>query len=123
MGRYEDFKAFRERLNDRVLNPGEGKPKPTLVTKRFFGLDGKAYEPGAIDEKHKELLGLSASMVLRCDDCIAYHAERCAALGFTKEEIVDALSVSYVVGGSITIPHLRRVLPIIDEAIAERDGA
>ena len=118
-------------LNDFRERRAQGQPRiealDHLGIKRLLTIDTQTYkdatDKGGLDERTKELLGLAASAVLRCDDCIAYHAERCAALGFTKEEIVDALSVSYVVGGSITIPHLRRVLPIIDEAIAERDGA
>ncbi|MFI4872964.1 MAG: carboxymuconolactone decarboxylase family protein [Phycisphaerales bacterium JB061] len=120
MGRYEEFKAFRERLNDRVLNPGEGKPQPTLVTKRFFNLDGKAYEPGAIDEKHKELLGLSASMVLRCDDCIAYHVDRAVECGASDEEILETFDIALIVGGSIVIPHLRRAVEFLDECRSAR---
>ena len=80
MSRYQQFHEFRTRLNERILGEDagrEGRAGGTLVTKRFFALDGKAYEPGAIDSKTKELLGLVASMVLRCDDCIAYHVDQC----------------------------------------------
>ena len=86
----------------------------TLVTKRFFALDTKTYEPGALDAKMKELLGLVASMVLRCDDCIAYHVIRCHELGATQEEILEILNVGLIVGGSIVIPHLRRAVELLD---------
>lgn len=114
MGRYEDFQAFRATLNDRILKPGENKPEATLVTKRFFNLDSKAYEPGAIDEKHKELLGLSASMVLRCDDCIAYHINRAIECGATDQEIQETFDIALIVGGSIVIPHMRRAFEFLD---------
>ena len=120
MGRYEDFQAFRERLNDRILNPAEGQSSATLVTKRFFNLDSKAYEAGAIDEKHKELLGLSASMVLRCDDCIAYHINRAVECGASDEELMETFDIALIVGGSIVIPHLRRAVEFLDECRAAR---
>ena len=82
---------------------GEGN----LVVNRFFNLDGRAYEAGALDVKTKELLGLVASLVLRCDDCITYHTIRCREEGVTRAEFFDTLGVGLVVGGSITIPHLR----------------
>lgn len=86
----------------------------TLVTKRFFALDGKTYEDGALNAKTKELLGLVASMVLRCDDCIAYHIDRCVGLGCTDEELWETFDVALVVGGSIVIPHLRRGVEFLD---------
>lgn len=99
-----DFRAFRERLNDEIL--GEGN----LVINRFFALDTRTYEAGALDVKTKELLGLVASMVLRCDDCITYHVVRCREEGVTRAEAFEAFSVALVVGGSIVIPHLRRAV-------------
>lgn len=120
MGRYEDFKAFRARLNERILNPQESQASTTLVTKRFFNLDTKAYEAGAIDEKHKELLGLSASMVLRCDDCIAYHIDRAVECGASDEELMETFDIALIVGGSIVIPHLRRAVEFLDECRASR---
>jgi len=83
--------------------------------KRFWALDGRAYEPGALDEKTLELLGLTTSMVLRCDDCVTYHVIRCIQLGFSDEELYDALNVSLIVGGSITIPHIRSAFETIDQ--------
>lgn len=100
--RLEDFQKFRADLNEEILNCGH------LGMKRFFALDHQAYEPGALDAKTKELLGLVASAVLRCDDCITYHVVRCAETGWTRAEVIDALNVALIVGGSITIPHVRR---------------
>jgi len=90
--------------------------------KRFFALDSAAYREGALDGKTKELLGLIASTVLRCNDCIAYHADQCVAAGWTRDELLDALNVALVVGGSITIPHIRTVWEVVDQLFAERDG-
>lgn len=129
MNRYESFQAFRTRLNERILGDDEargthpgGTPRAgaTLVTRRFFNLDTKAYEPGALDGKTKELLGLVASAVLRCDDCIAYHIDRCVELGATDEELWESLDIALIVGGSIVIPHLRRAVEFLDETRADR---
>jgi len=101
-GAAADFKAERERLNANVMkNAGQ-------VTKRLYSLDSQAYRDGAIPAKTKELLGLVASLVLRCDDCIKYHVIRCHEAGVTGKELDEALSVGAIVGGTITIPHLRR---------------
>ena len=100
----EEFRVFRERMNKEILDENN------LVVNRFFALDGRAYEAGALDVKTKELLGLVASLVLRCDDCITYHAVRCREEGVTREEFFETLSVGLVVGGSIVIPHLRRAV-------------
>lgn len=99
-----EFHEFRQRMNEQIL--GEGN----LVINRFFALDNRTYEAGALDGKTKELLGLVASMVLRCDDCITYHLVRCREEGVTRAEIFEAFSVALVVGGSIVIPHLRRAV-------------
>jgi len=98
----EDFKKKRETLNEKILSRGN------VNIKRFFGIDTAAYRPGALDVKTKELMGLVASTVLRCDDCITYHLIRCAEEGVTDAEMDEAMAVALVVGGSITIPHLRR---------------
>jgi AhpD family alkylhydroperoxidase len=98
----QEFEKFRAEMNEEILGCGH------LGVKRFFALDHQAYEPGALDTKTKELLGLVASCVLRCDDCITYHIVRCGAVGWTRAEVIDALNVALVVGGSITIPHVRR---------------
>ncbi|MGZ8377780.1 MAG: carboxymuconolactone decarboxylase family protein [Gemmatirosa sp.] len=81
-----------------------------LVVNRFFALDGRAYEAGALDVKTKELLGLVASLVLRCDDCITYHVIRCREEGVTRAEAFEAMSIGLIVGGSIVIPHMRRAV-------------
>ncbi len=103
------FREDRERLNEKVLAAGN------LTVKRFFALDTQAYAPGALDGKTKELLGLASSAVLRCDDCILYHIIRCVEEGATDDEIVEALSIALLVGGSIVIPHLRRAIDRLDE--------
>jgi ribonuclease HI len=98
----DDFQCTRAELNEEILGCGH------LGIKRFFALDHQAYEPGPLGTKTKELLGLVASTVLRCDDCITYHLVRSAEEGWSREEVIDALNVALVVGGSIAIPHLRR---------------
>lgn len=103
------FNEYRKRMNERILSSGN------LEMKRFWALDGRAYEAGALDERTKELLGLATSMVLRCEDCVDYHVIRCVQLGVTDEELLEALNVALVVGGSITIPHIRRAVETIDE--------
>ena len=114
-GRHEEsaalaeFRQFRERMNTRIL--GENN----LVINRFFSLDGRAYEGGSLDVKTKELLGLVASLVLRCDDCITYHIVRCGEEGATRDEVFETMSIGLVVGGSIVIPHLRRAVDRWDE--------
>ncbi|HKV61853.1 MAG TPA: carboxymuconolactone decarboxylase family protein [Candidatus Acidoferrum sp.] len=100
--RLDDFQKFRADLNEEILNCGH------LGIKRFFALDHQAYEQGALNTQTKELLGLVASAVLRCDDCITYHLVRCAEEGWKRAEVIDALNVALIVGGSITIPHVRR---------------
>jgi AhpD family alkylhydroperoxidase len=98
----EDFQKFRADLNEEINNCGH------LGIKRSFALDHQAYEPAALDTKTKELLGLVASTVLRCDDCITYHLARASEVGWKRDEVIDALNVALVVGGSITVPHIRR---------------
>ena len=97
-----DFNDYRERMNDKILADNN------KVIKRIFNLDTNAYQAGTLDVKTKELLGLVASTVLRCDDCVKYHLETCYKEGLTKEEVVEALSIATLVGGTIVIPHLRR---------------
>jgi AhpD family alkylhydroperoxidase len=108
-GSLSEFRHFREKMNEAILNAGN------LTINRFFALDTRTYEKGALDVKTKELLGLVASMVLRCDDCITYHLVRCREEGVTNEECYDAFSVALVVGGSIVIPHLRRAVARLEE--------
>ncbi len=114
--RLKRFREYREKMNERILAAGH------LGTNRFFTLDTKAYEDGALDSRTKEIAGLAASMVLRCDDCIAYHVIRCKQLGVSNEQLMEAFHVGLIVGGSIVIPHLRRAIELIDELDAQ-DGA
>lgn len=96
------FNAYRTKMNDRILADNN------KIIKRIFNLDTNAYAEGALDVKTKELLGLVASTVLRCDDCIKYHLETCYKEGLKKEEVSEALGIATLVGGTIVIPHLRR---------------
>ncbi|GJQ30749.1 MAG: alkyl hydroperoxide reductase AhpD [Phycisphaerae bacterium] len=131
MNRYEAFQAYRSKMNCRILGDdaqrrscagvSEGGTPPvgaTIVTKRFFSLDHQTYQAGALSAKTKELLGLAASMVLRCDDCIAYHIDQCVQAGVTDEELWETFDVALIVGGSIVIPHLRRGVEFLDQARA-----
>lgn len=110
-----EFNEFRARMNERIL------ATDNLVVKRFFNLDSNTYQDGALPVKIKEMLGLVSSMVLRCDDCIRYHIQQCHEVGVTREEFFEIFSVGLVVGGSITIPHMRRAVEFLDEL--ERAGA
>ncbi len=111
MSNVDDFKKERERLNEITLRYGGQE------LKRFFSLDSQVYRDGAIPAKTKELLGLVASMVLRCDDCIKYHTIQCHKAGISSEEYNEAVSIALVVGGSIVIPHLRRAMATWDELV------
>ncbi len=116
MSNLEEFRIFRERMNERIL------AADNLEIRRFFALDSRVYESGALDARTKELLGLVASLVLRCDDCITYHIVRCLEEGVEEKAMFEALSVGLVVGGSIVIPHLRRAVATLDELQAENSG-
>lgn len=107
--RLREFQQYREKMNERIL------AEKNLPINRFFTLDTKAYEQGALDERTKEMCGLAASMVLRCDDCISYHLIRCKDLGASDEQLFEIFNVALVVGGSIVIPHLRRAVALLDE--------
>jgi AhpD family alkylhydroperoxidase len=109
LDRVKAFTEFRQRMNKRILD------EPNQVVRRFFALDTQTYQAGALDVKTKELLGLVASMVLRCDDCISYHVAQCKEAGVTREEFFETFSVGLVVGGSIVIPHLRRAVDFLDQ--------
>ena len=106
--RLQDFEDYREQMNARIAALDH------LGIKRFMNLDTKAYEDGALSAKTKELLGLVASMVLRCNDCIDYHIIQCVDAGWSDEELYDAFNVGLVVGGSIVIPHLRHAVESLD---------
>ena len=97
-----DFNEYREKMNAVILG------KNNLVMKRLWNLDTNTYEDGALTRNTKEMLGLVASMVLRCDDCIKYHLGKCFELGITTEEVYEIFSVANIVGGTIVIPHTRR---------------
>ena len=104
-----EFTAFRQRMNERIL------AEDNQVVRRFFALDTQTYKAGALDVKTKEMLGLVASMVLRCDDCISYHVAQCKDAGVQRDEFFEVFSVGLVVGGSIVIPHLRRAVDLLDQ--------
>lgn len=112
--RLQRFREQRAEANDKIFDLEH------LGIKRFFNLDTNAYKDGALPAQTKELLGLVASTVLRCNDCIDYHLEQCAKSGLTKDEIVDALNVALVVGGSIVIPHLRHAVETLE--LLEQEG-
>jgi AhpD family alkylhydroperoxidase len=109
LDRPEEFKRYRERMTARILSSG------ILGIKRFFALDSRVYEKGALDVRTKELLGLVASTVLRCNDCITYHVIRCVQEGVSEMEFLEALNIALIVGGSITIPHMRRAVDTLDQ--------
>jgi AhpD family alkylhydroperoxidase len=108
----DEFDQYRAEMNEKLLGSNH------LGIKRFFALDTQAYEDGALDKRTKELLGLVASIVLRCDDCITYHIKQSIGAGVTRPELIDAFNVALVVGGSITIPHLRRAIDRLDQVLA-----
>jgi AhpD family alkylhydroperoxidase len=102
MNQVEEFNAYRSKMNKTILEDNN------KILKRIFNLDTNAFTEGALDKRTKELLGLVASTVLRCDDCVKYHLEACHEAGLKKNEVVEALSIATLVGGTIVIPHLRR---------------
>ncbi len=108
----DEFDQYRDEMNERLLSSNH------LGIKRFFALDTQAYEDGALDRRTKELLGLVASLVLRCDDCITYHIKQSLNAGVNREQFLEAFNVALVVGGSITIPHLRRAIDRLDQSLA-----
>ena len=107
----EEFNEHRHKMNKRILSSDH------LGIKRFFALDQLAYQGGALDAKTKELLGLVASLVLRCDDCITYHVLQCREQGVTRDEFLETFNIGLVVGGSIVIPHMRRAFERMEEAL------
>lgn len=100
----EQFNEYRQRMNQKIMQADN------LVIKRLFNLDTNTYAEGALPEKTKEMIGLSASMVLRCDDCVRYHLQKCFQLGISKEEVFEVFAISNIIGGTIVIPHLRRAV-------------
>ncbi|HEY8010804.1 MAG TPA: carboxymuconolactone decarboxylase family protein [Rudaea sp.] len=111
--RVREFSEFRQRMNERIL------AEDNQVVRRFFALDTQTYKDGALNLKTKELLGLVASLVLRCDDCISYHIAQCREAGVNRAEFFETFSVGLVVGGSIVIPHLRRAVDFLDQLDAD----
>lgn len=109
MSQIKAFNDYRSRMNERIL------AQDNKIIKRFWSLDNQTFQDGALPLKTKELLGLAASMVLRCDDCIKYHLETCHKIGTTTEEIYEVFSIGTLVGGSIVIPHTRRAAEYWDE--------
>lgn len=105
----QEFNDYRQRMNELILS------KDNLVIKRLWNLDTNTYAPGALDVRTKEMLGLVASMVLRCDDCIRYHLGKCHELGIRTEELYEVFAVANIVGGTIVIPHTRRAAEYWEE--------
>ncbi len=114
MSQIKEFNDYRAKMNERILG------EDNLMLKRFFALDKTTYSEGALDVKSKEMLGLVASMVLRCDDCIKYHLEKCHDEGVTTAQVFEIFAVANMVGGSICIPHTRRAVEFWDELSAEK---
>jgi len=110
----DEFRSYRTIMNDRIGQIDH------LGIKRFLNLDSAAYKEGTLDAKTKELLGLVASAVLRCNECIDYHLIQCIEAGWKDEELYDTLNVALIIGGSIFIPHLRHAVETIDTLRAER---
>jgi len=104
-----NFREYRERMNKKIL------ASDNKVMKRFYNIDTNTYKDGALTSKTKEMLGLVGSMVLRCDDCVKYHLEKCHELGVTTDELFEIFSVANLVGGTIVIPHTRRALEYWEE--------
>jgi AhpD family alkylhydroperoxidase len=105
----EQFNEYRSKMNEKIMDADN------LVIKRIFNLDSHAYQPGALDVKSKELIGLTCSLVLRCDDCVKYHLGKCKEVGFTSAEVHEAIGVATLIGGTIVIPHLRRAFEFWEE--------
>lgn len=113
----KEFRDYRARMNERIL------AKDNLVIKRLFNLDTNTYADGALSAKTKEMLGLVSSMVLRCDDCVKYHLEKCYENHVTTEEVMEVFAVANIVGGTIVIPHTRRALEYWEELVSADDIA
>lgn len=110
----QDFNDYRSRTNDLILS------KDNKVMKRIYNLDTNAYAPGALGTETKEMLGLVASMVLRCDDCIKYHLGKCYEEGLTTEQVYEVFAIANLVGGTIVIPHTRRAAEYWEALIAQQ---
>lgn len=117
MGRLSEFNKERSRLNALLTKYSN------METKKFLNLDSSVYKEGTLPAKTKELLGLVSSLVLRCDDCVLYHMERCLSMGYTAAEIMEALNIGLIVGGSITIPHIRRAVDALDQELSSQENS
>lgn len=109
MKNIEEFNSYRERMNEKIL------ASDNKIIKRIYNLDANTYAEGAINLKTKEMIGLSCSMVLRCDDCVKYHLGKCFELGVSRKEIDEVFSIATLIGGTIVIPHLRRAVEYWEE--------
>ena len=105
----KNMREYRQKMNDIILNSDNQN------IKRFFALDSRAYDPGTLNKKTKELMGLVASTVLRCNDCIFYHLDQCHKQGVTDEELYETVNIALIVGGSITIPHIRFIFEMWEQ--------
>jgi len=117
MNEVEKFNEYRSRMNEKILS------SDNMILKRLFNLDSNAFQDGELDSKTKELIGLSCFMVLRCDDCVKYHLEKCYASGITKPQVMEVLAVANLIGGTIVIPHLRRAIEYwetLEDNVSER---
>lgn len=113
MNKIEEFNTYREKMNEKILG------SDNLVLKRLFNLDSNTYAEGALSSQVKEMLGLVASMVLRCDDCIKYHLGKCHEAGVTTEQMFEIFAVANIVGGTIVIPHTRRAVEYWEELVGQ----
>ncbi len=109
MGIVENFNEYRSRMNGKILD------SDNLIIKRIFNLDTNAYQEGNLDIRTKELIGLTCSLVLRCDDCVKYHLGKCKEAGLTSSEVHEAMGIATLIGGTIVIPHLRRAFEFWEE--------
>ena len=109
MGQVEDFNQYRSKMNEKIM------ASDSLIIKRIFNLDTNAYTEGHLDLKSKELIGLTCSLVLRCDDCVRYHLGKCKEVGLTTDEVQEAMGIATLIGGTIVIPHLRRAFEFWEE--------
>ena len=109
MGLVQDFNAYRSKMNEKIM------ASDSLIIKRIFNLDTNAYTEGNLDLKSKELIGLTCSLVLRCDDCVRYHLGKCKEVGLKTEEVNEAMGIATLIGGTIVIPHLRRAFEYWEE--------
>ncbi len=109
MGIVDDFNDYRSRMNEKIL------ASDSLIIKRIFNLDTNAYTEGNLDLRSKELIGLTCSLVLRCDDCVRYHLGKCKEVGLTTPEVNEAMGIATLIGGTIVIPHLRRAFEFWEE--------